>query len=266
MDLSDVNMIDPFHLEAYGETTVNYNRDIEIFPVLEAIFRKISGQCPYKSPTDMGVNMAGFAIVDDAVCREASRQEILRRYYDTLCAVKKGTAEPAQVQKLEMLLNSLGLDGSMRRAVPAALTAAEVTGGPATAIELQDGTLITGKTSELLGASSAALINALKYLAGIDDAIQLLSPAVLSPIQTLKTCHLGNRNPRLHTDEVLIAMSICAVTNPTAALALDKLSALQGCQVHSSVILSAVDETVLKKLGMNVTCEPVYQTRRLYHK
>ena len=266
IDLQDVNMIDPFHLEAYGKTTVNYNRDIEIFPVLEAMFQKIHGQCPYKSPTDMGVNMAGFAIVDDAVCREASLQEIIRRYYTTACALKQGKAEPVEVQKLEMLMRSANLEPSMRPCVPAALQVAEQTGGPAAAIELGDGAIVTGHTSALLGASAAALINAMKQLAGIDHAIKLISPAVIAPIQALKVDHLGSRNPRLHTDEVLLALSICAVTNPVAALALEQLEALRGCQVHSSVILSAVDENVFKKLGVNLTCEPVYQSHRLYHK
>ncbi len=266
VDLSDVNMIDPFHLEAYGETTVNYNRDIEIFPVLKAMFSQMRGECPYKSPTDMGVNMAGFAIVDDAICREASWQEIIRRYYATACAVKKADAEPAQVQKLEMLLRSAGIETSMRRTVPAALTKAEVTGGPAAAIELSDGTIVTGHTSDLLGAVSAALLNALKRLAGIDHSIKLLSPAVLTPIQTLKVQHLGSRNPRLHSDEVLLALSICAVTNPVVAQALEQLDKLRGCQIHSSVILSSVDEEVIMRLGANLTCEPVYQSSRLYHK
>ena len=265
-DLSDVNMIDPFHLEAYGETTVNYNRDIEIFPVLEAMFKKIYGQCPYKSPTDMGVNMAGYAIVDDEVCREASRQEILRRYYAAACRKVRGTATGAEVHKIEMLMSSLGLEPAMRRCVPAALAEAERTGGPATAIELQDGTVVTGKTSQLLGASSAALLNALKHLGGIGRKIELISPAIIAPIQHLKVEHLGNRNPRLHTDEVLIALSMCAVTNPTAEIAMEELNHLRGCQVHSSVILSQVDENVFKNLGCDVTCEPTYQTGRLYHK
>ena len=265
IDLSDVKMIDPFHLDAFGET-VNYNRDIEIFPVLEAMFTQMRGECPYKSPTGMGVNMAGFAIVDDEVCREASRQEIIRRYYHTACSVKQGNADPVDVQKLEMLMRSAGIQNAMRRTVPAALTAAEVTGAPAAAIELPDGTIVTGHTSDLLGALSAALINALKYLAGIDHAIKLLSPAVLTPIQELKVKHLGSRNPRLHTDEVLLALSICAVTNPVVALALDQVDRLKGCQIHSSVILSSVDDEVFKKLGANLTCEPVYQNQRLYHK
>lgn len=265
-DLSDMNMIDPFHLDAYGKTTVNYNRDIEIFPVLEAIFTKIYGSCPYKSPTDMGVNMAGFAIVDDEACRKASRQEIVRRYFAAACARVKGQGSANEVHKMEMLMSSLGLEPSSRPCVAPALAEAAATGGPATAIELRDGTIVEGKTSALLGASSAALLNALKYLAGIGKRIELISPAIIEPIQHLKVAHLGNRNPRLHTDEVLIALSMCAVTNPTAELAMEALSGLQGCQVHSTVILSQVDENVFKKLGCNVTCEPVYQSHRLYHK
>ena len=266
VDLDDVNMIDPFHLEAYGETTVNYNRDIEIFPVLEAMFRKIYGHCPYKSPTDMGVNMAGFAIVDDEVCREASRQEIIRRYFATASAVKKGLAAPTQLHKVEVLMQSLGLEPEMRPAVPAARAVARRTGEPATAIELSDGTVITGKTSALMGASCAAMLNALKHLAGIADQVDLISPTVLAPIQHLKVEHLGNRNPRLHTDEMLIALSMCAVTNPTAELAMEALSRLQDAQVHSTVILSSVDENVFKKLGAQVTYEPVYESQKLYHK
>ena len=266
VDLDDVNMIDPFHLEAYGETTVNYNRDIEIFPVLEAMFRKIYGHCPYKSPTDMGVNMAGFAIVDDEACREASRQEIIRRYFATASAVKKGLAAPTQLHKMEVLMQSLGLEPEMRPAVPAARAVAQRTGEPATAIELSDGTVITGKTSALMGASCAAMLNALKHLAGIADQVDLISPTVLAPIQHLKVEHLGNRNPRLHTDEMLIALSMCAVTNPTAELAMEALSRLQDAQVHSTVILSSVDENVFKKLGAQVTYEPVYESQKLYHK
>ncbi len=266
VDLDDVNMIDPFHLEAYGETTVNYNRDIEIFPVLEAMFRKIYGHCPYKSPTDMGVNMAGFAIVNDEVCREASRQEIIRRYFATASAVKKGLAAPTQLHKMEVLMQSLGLEPEMRPAVPAARAVAQRTSEPATAIALSDGTVITGKTSALMGASCAAMLNALKHLAGIADQVDLISPTVLAPIQHLKVEHLGNRNPRLHTDEMLIALSMCAVTNPTAELAMEALSRLQDAQVHSTVILSSVDENVFKKLGAQVTYEPVYESQKLYHK
>ena len=265
-DLADVNMIDPFHLEAYGETTVNYNRDIEIFPVLETIFREIFGECPYKSPTDMGVNMAGFAICDDAVCREASYQEIIRRYFTTACAVRKGIALPEELRKQEMLMNSLHLDVTMRKTVQPARDKAAETGAPAAAIELPDGRIVTGKTSGLMGAASAALLNAIKLSAGIDDRVNLISPMVLAPIQHLKIEHLGNANPRLHTDEVLIALSISAVTNPTAELAMEALASLRGSQAHSSVILSSVDEGMFKRLGMNVTFEPVYQSHALYHK
>lgn len=265
-DLSDVNMIDPFHLEAYGATTVNYNRDIEIFPVLEAMFKRIFGECPYKSPTDMGVNMAGYAIINDDVCREASNQEIIRRYYAAICDVRRGDADSSALHKLEMLLSSTGLEPTMRKPVPIALALAEKTGSPAMAISLPDGAMITGKTTDLMGASCSALLNALKHLAGIADQVNLLSVSVLEPIQHLKTAHLGNKNPRLHTDEVLIALSICAVTNPTAELAMEAISKLAGSEIHSSVILSSVDENVLKKLGAHVTSEPAYQSQKLYHK
>ena len=266
VDLDDVNMIDPFHLEAYGETTVNYNRDIEIFPVLEAIFRKIYGECPYQSPTDMGVNMVGFAIVDDEACREASKQEILRRFFATACAVKKGDAAVKELQKMEMLLRSLHLEPEQRRTVPAAQEVAERTGNPAVAIELTDGTVITGKTTSLMGPACSALINSLKHLAGIAPQVDLISSAVLAPIQKLKVAHLGNRNPRLHTDEMLIALAMSAVTNPTAELAMQELDKLKGTQVHSTVILSQVDESLLKKLGADVTCSPVYEGQRLFRK
>ena len=265
-DLNDVNMIDPFHLEAYGVTTVNYNRDIEIFPVLRAIFERIYGECPYKSPTDMGVNMAGKSIIDDEVCREASCQEIIRRYYKTACAVKQGRATPAEVQKIELLMRQLNLDSGRRSTVQPALALAEQTGEPAVAMELNDGMIITGKTSALLGAASAALLNALKTLAGIPDEIKLISPNVIEPIQHLKVAHMGNRNPLLHIDEILIALTICAVTDDNAEQAMEQLSKLNGCEVHSSVILSQADEGMLSKLGMNVTCEPAYQTNKLYHK
>ncbi len=266
VDLDDVNMIDPFHLEAYGETTVNYNRDVEIFPVLEAIFRKIFGECPYKSPTDMGVNMVGCAISDDEICKEAAKQEILRRYFETACAVKRGDAAPRELQKMEMLMRSLCLEPEQRRTVPAAQAVAQRTGEPAVAIELTDGTLITGKTSSLMGPACSALLNALKHLAGIAAQVDLISPAVLAPIQRLKVEHLGNRNPRLHTDEMLIALAMSAVTNPTAELAVNELDQLKGAQVHSTVILSQVDETLLRKLGTNVTCSPVYEGQRLFRK
>ena len=265
-DLDDVNMIDPFHLEAYGETTVNYNRDIEIFPVLDAIFQRIYGSCRYKSPTDMGVNMAGFAIVDDEVCREASKQEIIRRYFIARSGVRQGNTDPSEVQKLEMLMKTLNLTPELRPCVLPAREVGERTGGPATAIALPDGHIVTGRTTDLMGASSAALLNALKYLAGIHDAIDLIAPAVIAPIQDLKVSHLGSRNPLLHTDEVLIALSICAVTNPTAKLALEQLSKLRGSEVHSTVILAKVDEDVFKRLGAHVTMEPTYQFAKLYHK
>ena len=265
-DLNDVNMIDPFHLEAYGETTVNYNRDIEIFPVLRAIFEKIYGECPYKSPTDMGVNMAGKSIVDDAVCREASCQEIIRRYYKSACAVKQGRATPQEVQKIELLMRQLNLDSSRRSTVQPALDLAEQTGEPAVAIELNDGKIITGKTTPLLGAASAALLNALKDLAGIPDEIKLISPNVIEPIQHLKVAHMGNRNPLMHIDEILIALTICAVTDDNAEQAMEQLSKLSGCEAHSTVILSQADEGMLSRLGLNLTCEPAYQTNKLYHK
>ena len=265
-DLDDVNMIDPFHLEAYGVTTVNYNRDVEIFPVLEAIFKRIYGSSPYKSPTDMGVNMLGFCIQDDEVCVEASRQEILRRYYAAACGVRRGIADPNEVRKIELIMNSLGLSPEDRPVVAAALDKAEKTGGPAVALELNDGRIVTGKTSSLLGASSACLLNAVKALAGIDKKLPLIAPGVIEPIQHLKVEHLGNHNPRLHTDELLIALSICSVTNPMAGCAIEQLDKLKGCEAHSSVILSHVDEDLFKKLGINISSEPKYQAKKLYHK
>ena len=258
-DLSDVNMIDPFHLEAYGTTTVNYNRDVEAFPVLVAMFERILGECPYKSPTDMGVNMVGNCIVDDEVCREASRQEIVRRYYAALCDQKQGKATNTQILKLELLMKKAAVCVNARKVVAPALELAERTGKPAAAMELPDGTIVTGKTSSLLGASAALMLNALKTLAGIDDELHLIAPEVIDPIQHLKVDHLGNRNPRLHTDEVLIALSICAATDSKAELAMEQLSKLRGCEVHSSVILSAVDEKVFKRLGVNLTCQPRYK-------
>ena len=258
-DLSDVNMIDPFHLEAYGTTTVNYNRDVEAFPVLVAMFERILGQCPYKSPTDMGVNMVGNCITDDEACREASRQEIMRRYYTALCDQKKGTASESQILKLELLMKKAGVSAEQRRVVKPALKREEETGKPAAAMELPNGKIITGKTSDLLGASAALLLNALKELAGLDDKLHLISPLVIDPIQHLKVDHLGNRNPRLHTDEILIALSICAATDPKAEQAMEQLSKLRGCDVHSSVILSAVDEMVFKRLGVNLTCQPKFK-------
>ena len=264
-DLDDVNMIDPFHLEAYGETTVNYNRDVEIFPVLSAMLERIIGKCPYKSPTDMGVNMVGYCITDDAVCSEASKQEIIRRYYATACDYRQGMAEQGAVYKLELLMNRLGIAVEDRPCVKSALVRATVTEDPAVAMELPDGELVTGKTSSLLGASSACLLNALKTLGGIPDDTLLISPEIIEPIQKLKIQHMGNQNPRLHTDEVLIALAICAATDPLAARALDELENLAGSEAHASVILSRVDESVLRRLGVNVTCEPRYETQRLFH-
>ena len=258
-DLSDVNMIDPFHLEAYNETTVNYNRDVEAFPVLVTMFERILGECPYKSPTDMGVNMVGNCIVDDAAAREASCQEILRRYYATLCDQKQGKATDAQVYKLELLMKKAGVSADQRKVVAPALAKAEQTGKPAAAMELPNGKIITGKTSDLLGASSALLLNALKALADLDDSLHLIAPEVIDPIQHLKVDHLGNRNPRLHTDEVLIALSISAATDPRAEKAMEQLYKLRGCEVHSSVILSAVDEKIFKRLGVNLTCQPQFK-------
>ena len=258
-DLSDVNLIDPFHMEAYGITTVNYNRDVEAFPVLVAMFENILGQCPYKSPTDMGVNMLGSCIIDQEAAKEAACQEIVRRYYTALCDHKRGKCKEETVRKLELLMRKVGVEHSTRRVVQPALDRAAQTEAPAAAMELPDGTIVTAKTSDLLGASSALLMNALKKLAGMPDEMHLISPVVLDPIQHLKVDHLGNRNPRLHTDETLIALSICAATNPMAELAMQQLGKLRGCDVHSTVMLSSVDESTFKRLGVNLTCEPKYQ-------
>lgn len=265
-DLNDVNMIDPFHLEAYGVTTVNYNRDVEIFPVLNTIFEKIYGTSPYNSPTDMGVNMAGNCICNDEVCREASKQEILRRYYEALNGILKGTCAEEQVQTLELLMNQAGVSISDRKVVAAALERAEETGEPAAAMELPDGTIITGKTGNLLGASAALLLNVLKHFAGVKHEIHIISPEAIEPIQTLKVKYLKSKNPRLHTDEVLIALSTSAATNPDARLALRQLSQLNGCQAHTSVMLSDVDINTFKKLGVQLTCEPVYEDGDVYHR
>ena len=256
-DLNDVNMIDPFHLDAYGVTTVNYNRDVEAFPVLEALFEKIMGTCPYKSPTDMGVNMAGNCIFDDEAVKHASRQEIIRRYYVAACDLKQGKCGEEVVRKLELLMRKAGVSPEERTTV--ALEKAEATGLPAAAMELPDGRIVTGRTSDLLGACAALLLNALKELAGLPDSLHLIAPEVIGPIQHLKVDHFGNRNPRLHTDEVLIALSICAATDPRAEQAMEQLYKLRGCEVHSSVILSAVDEKTFKRLGVNLTCQPRFK-------
>ena len=268
-DLNDVNMIDPFHLEAYGVTTVNYNRDIEIFPVVNAMFELIAGESPYKSPTDMGVNMAGNCIVDDEVCCEASRKEIVRRYFKCLCEQKvTGTVKESERYKLELLMNQAGLTVGAREVEKQAHARSESTGGaPAVAIELADGTVITGKTGPLLGAAASALMNALKVLAGIPQETDLVSAASIEPIQTLKTNYLGGKNPRLHTDEILIALSSSAASNELAAAAMHQLPNLKGCDVHSTVLLSGVDTGTLNRLGMYLTCDPVYEEEdRKYHK
>jgi len=264
-DLNDVNMIDPFHLEAYGKTTVNYNRDIEIFPVLNAILEKILGESPYKSPTDMGVNMAGFAIKDDEAVRKAACQEIIRRYYSALVNARQGMGEESDAAKIELLMKQVKVTVEDRPVVAAALKRAEETDAPAVALQLQDGTVITGRTSSLLGASASMLLNALKVLADIPDEIDILPPTIIEPIQRLKIEIMGNHNPRLHMDEVLIALSICAATSEIAKKALEQIGNLKGAEAHSTVILSRVDENVFRKLGVNITNEPKYQTKKLYH-
>ncbi|MBE5751381.1 MAG: DUF1846 domain-containing protein [Clostridiales bacterium] len=255
-DLNDVNMIDPYHMEAYGSLTVNYNRDVEIFPVVSAMLEKILGYSPYKSPTDMGVNMAGFGIVDDGVCRAASNGEIIRRYYAALCDARKGRIGKEVVSKIELLMSKSGISTDDRKTVAKALAKAEETGRPAVAIELNDGRIITGRTGDLLGASAACLLNALKMLGGIDDEIELISPTIIEPIQQLKVKHMGSTNPRLHTDEILMALAICAVSDPMAKLAMQQIDKLKKCEIHSTVILSTADERTFKKLGMHLTCEP----------
>lgn len=265
-DLNDVNMIDPFHLEAYQSLAVNYNRDVEIFPVLSATFNKIWGECPYKSPTDMGVNMAGYCIFDNDAVTAASEQEIIRRYYSAKCRhLQNGEDNENEIYKLELLLKQAGITVDKRPVIKAALEKAENTGLPATALELSDGRIVTGKTSSLLGSSAAMLLNALKALGGIPEDEPLISPSVIAPVQHLKIDHLGNSNPRLHTDEVLVALSICAVSSPVAEHAMEQLDKLKGCEMHSTVLLANVDYTTLKRLGIRITCEPRYQTKKLYH-
>ncbi len=266
-DLDDVNMIDPFHLQAYGETTVNYNRDVEVFPVLAATFEKITGSCPYKSPTDMGVNMAGSCITDDAACQEAARQEIVRRYYDALCERRQGRGSDSAAYKLELLMRQAGAAPEIRPVVAEAARVEEETGEPAMSIQLPDGTLVDGKTSELMGCSAAALLNALKRLSGAGGhGVHLIAQSAIEPIQTVKVRYLGSSNPRLHSDEVLIALASSANSDPRAAKALDALAELKGCQAHCSVILSPADAVTYKKLGIQLTCEPKYQTNKLYHR
>ena len=263
-DLNDINMIDPFHLEAYGETTINYNRDVEIFPVLNAMFQRIYGESPYKSPTDMGVNMAGNCICDDDACQEASRQEIIRRYYASRRRLLLGACSEEETYKLEMLMNQANITVHDRPVVDAALTEAERTNGPAAALELPDGSIVTGKTSDLLGACSALLLNALKELAGIEHEIKIISPQAIEPIQSLKTKYLGSRNPRLHTDEVLIALSVSAATSKDARLAMDQLPKLKGCQVHVSVMPGSVDIKQFKRLSIQATFEAKYEKNSVF--
>ncbi len=265
-DLNDVNMIDPFHLEAYGKTVVNYNRDVEVFPVLNAMFEKISGSSPYKSPTDMGVNMAGNCIFDDEAVRKAANQEIIRRYYQAECEKRKGNAGDGPIHKIEILMQKAGISIADRPVVAAANIKAEQTGNPAAAIEMADGTILTGKTSELLGASSALLLNALKHVAGLDDSVKLISPDYIEPIKELKVETLGDHSSLLHLNEILIALTIAGVTDEHAKKALEALPKLHGLEAHSSVILSQIDERVFKELGINLTCEPVYESKKLYHK
>ena len=264
-DLNDVNMIDPFHLDAYGVTAVNYNRDVEIFPVLEAIFEKIYGENPYKSPTDMGVNMAGKCICDDLACREASNQEIIRRYYAALKGLVEGTSQEEEAYKIELLMKQAHITVDTRKVVRAALERSKATNGPAAALELADGQIVTGRTSPLLGASAALLLNALKTLAGLPDEVHLIAPEVIEPIQKLKTEYLGSKNPRLHTDEVLIALSISAATDSNAQLALEQIPKLRDCQAHTSVMLSSVDIKQFKRLKIQVTSEAKYENKRIYH-
>ena len=258
-------MIDPFHLEAYGKTTVNYNRDVDIFPVLNAIFEGIYGTSPYKSPTDMGVNMAGFCIIDDEACREASYQEIIRRYYHALNRLAKEEGSSDEVYKINLLMNQAKITTAMRRVIAPCMERAQQLGSPAAAMELEDGQLVTGKTSALLGASAALLLNAIKVLGNIHHDVHLIAPSAIEPIQTLKIQYMGSKNPRLHTDEVLIALSMSAATDDTARKALSQLPKLRGCQVHTSVMLSDVDIKVFKKLGVELTSEPVYEHKKLYH-
>ena len=265
-DLSDVNMIDPYHLEAYGELAVNYNRDVEIFPVLDAIFKLIQGESPYKSPTDMGVNMIGSCIVDDEVCREASLKEILRRYYIACVERDQGKCDDEVVRKLDLLMKQAGITSEIRPEISAALLKAEMTGGPAGALRLPDGRVITGKTSDILGAAAALLLNALKAIGGIDDHFDLIATEVLKPVCDLKTRYLHHKNPRLHTDEVLMALTISSLTNPMAQVAKEQLSRLNDTEAHFSVIISDEDLKLLKRLGISVTCEPRYESNRLYHK
>ena len=265
-DLNDVNMIDPYHLEAYGTTAVNYNRDVEIFPVLNRIFQRIQTVSPYKSPTDMGVNMVGYCIVDEEAAIEAAKQEIIRRYYQALVDVKREKVAPTAVTKIELLMNELGVTPADRKVTGVARKKAEDTGAPAMAVQLPDGQIVTGKTSSLFGPSAAAIINSLKALGGIDKEIPLIESYYVTPIQELKINNLGNHNPRLHSDELLIALAITAKSNEHAAQAMAQLNNLRGAEAHSTVVLPLEDAEVYRKLGINVTFDPVYQHKKLYHR
>ena len=256
-DLNDVNMIDPFHLEAYNKIAVNYNRDIEIFPVLNALFEGIYGTNPYKSPTDMGVNMVGFCISDDNACCEASKDEIIRRYYDATNKFADGADNESEVQKIQLLFNQAKITTATRKVTTVAKQRKQETGTPCAAIELADGTMITSKSTDLLGPSAALLLNATKHLAGIDHNVRLIPQNMIEPIQKTKINYLGGNNPRLHTDEVLVALSVLSQADDNCRKALSQLPALRGCQVHSTVMLSEVDHKIFKKLGIGLTCEPV---------
>ncbi len=267
VDLNDSNIIDHFHLSAYGESTVNYNRDVEAFPLLKSLLERLTGQTPYQSPTDMGVNMAGLCITDDAVCCAASQQEIIRRYFKALAEEAREGLDSTQSDRAAVIMAKAGIRVEDRPVVEPARQRAQETGDPASALELADGTIITGRTSALLGCSAAMLLNALKHLAGIDDEIHLLSPEAIEPIQTLKTKHLGSRNPRLHTDEVLIALSTSAAKDDNARRALEHIKELTGCDVHTTTILGSVDEGIFRNLGVLVTSDPVFARKKgLYHK
>lgn len=265
-DLDDDNIIDPFHLEAYGETTVNYNRDVEIFPVLRSMMERIVGESPYKSPTDMGVNMAGYAIVDDEACRQAANNEIVRRYFSTAVEVKRNGCGERALEKIEILMNQADITTNLSPARSAALLKAEMTGKPAGALVLPNGVVVTGKTGNLLGAASALLMNALKGVSGVADDVDVISDNVLEPICHLKTEHLHNTNPRLHSDETLLALSVSSVSNPLAERLIDNADKLRGCDAYFSVIISATDEKLYRTLGINVCCEPKYEQHRFYHK
>ncbi|MFA9494020.1 DUF1846 domain-containing protein [Streptococcus sp. E17BB] len=265
-DLDDVNMIDPFHLETYGKTTVNYNRDIEIFPVVKRMLERILGKSPYASPTDMGVNMVGFAITDNDAAVEASKQEIIRRYYQTLVDFKAERVSEVAVKKIEFLMNDLGITPADRQVTLVAREKAELTGDAALALELPNGQTVTGKTSDLFGPTAAVLVNAIKALAGIDKQTHLIEPDYVTPIQGLKINHLGNRNPRLHSSELLIALAITARNSPEAHRAMQELGNLQGSEVHSTVFLPEEDKNVLRKLGINVTVDPIYSRQKLYRR